>query len=112
MCHLYLCSVSIRIVTDINLEQTARVESKTRKGSRFDWSNQYAVKDRVVSRDLNDQGPQESLASLDLSLHVIPSATVLSSLRTLTVFVPLVYFTLTHTFALLLKLTLFTTQLI
>ena len=92
---------SIRIVTDnINLEQTARVESKIRKGSRFDWSNQYAVKDRVVSRDLDDQGPQESLASLDLSQHVIPSATVLSSLRT--VFVPLVYFTLlTLTFALL-----------
>lgn len=78
-----------RIVTDnINLQQQSPIESKSYQGNKFDWSNQFAVKDRVVSTSLADDHPQERLASLDLSQQIIPSGDVLSSLRKH--FIPLV----------------------
>ena len=78
-----------RIVTDnINLQQRSRFESKSRQGNKFDWSNQFAVRDRVVKNGLSDECPQESLMSLDLSQQIIPSGDVLASLRKN--FIPLV----------------------
>lgn len=78
-----------RIVTDnINLQQSSRFESKNRQGNRFDWSNQFAVRDRVVNNVLSDECSQQSLMSLDLSQQVIPSGDVLASLRSN--FIPLV----------------------
>lgn len=78
-----------RIVTDnINLQQSSRFESKNRQGNRFDWSNQFAVRDRVVNNVLSDECSQQSLMSLDLSQQVIPSRDVLASLRSN--FIPLV----------------------
>lgn len=78
-----------RIVTDnINLQQSSRFESKNCQGNRFDWSNQFAVRDRVVNNVLSDECSQQSLMSLDLSQQVIPCGDVLASLRSN--FIPLV----------------------
>lgn len=80
-----------RIVTDnINLQQSSRFESKNRQGNRFDWSNQFAVQDRVVNNVLSDECSQQSLMSLDLSQQVIPSGDVLASLLHPFIIIPLV----------------------